>query len=768
MRSKSLLTKLILFGCLISIIPVLFLGIFSNSQASKQIQEKVNQEKVQMIEQINLNVEQVLKTVYFMFNHTVDSNIMDTAINSPLHGEDFIIHRNLKQELSQLQTYETMVNEFIVINLKENWLLSNTRLSRLDEHPDSQTYLSYMDQEHNSSWVLMDNSDFAPTVTNKGCSHTISLVHKLPTKFSEKYGMAFANIPACSLAKMININSLSDEILIVDEQERIMVHRDDSLIGQPLASIGSVEGELAFPERRGQYDLLLDGEEHSVTYITSDFNNWTYMSINSIEKLTQESKSIGWMTALVTTIIILVCLIIIWLMTNRIYSPIGRIMKEIEYRLPNQFDHKMNDLQLIGEQIHQLFSSNSNLKHELKGHKQQIQTLFMLRLIKGFISQKEIKSRLEYFQLSEQVNSWKKKTILTLQIDTMLDEDILDETEFETISFAVKNVTEETIGEEYCLPSIWFDQTLVIVIGHTTNEQKKIISQVHELTDQIQKNLERTLNISVSIGISLPFEELKKSNRAYKEGLEALKHRIKLGKCVIIPFSSINSGKHSIVFDYPQRTQAELLVAIKIADLDRSVELFDLWLSKVFKNTQSPREYQISMMRLLNNLLMVKQEEGISFQQIEVYHESLYEELLSLQTQDEIKSWFKERLIAPLVNVFKDRRESQFQNLSEQIIDLIHKNYDKEITLEECAAKLHYNANYLSSVFKQETNYTFSEYLTMHRFKLAKKWLIETDMTVKEIADKLQYKNSQNFIRSFKKHEEMTPGQYRQKYKKVS
>lgn len=59
---------------------------------------------------------------------------------------------------------------------------------------------------------------------------------------------------------------------------------------------------------------------------------------------------------------------------------------------------------------------------------------------------------------------------------------------------------------------------------------------------------------------------------------------------------------------------------------------------------------------------------------------------------------------------------------------------------------------------------TFSDYLLMYRFQMARKWLIETDMPIKDIAQKLQYNNPQNFIRSFRKQEEMTPGQYRSKY----
>ncbi|WP_313731559.1 helix-turn-helix transcriptional regulator [Cohnella nanjingensis] len=65
-------------------------------------------------------------------------------------------------------------------------------------------------------------------------------------------------------------------------------------------------------------------------------------------------------------------------------------------------------------------------------------------------------------------------------------------------------------------------------------------------------------------------------------------------------------------------------------------------------------------------------------------------------------------------------------------------------------------------LFRKETNCSFSEYLAAYRFKMAKKWLAETEMPVKDIAVRLQYNNSQNFIRSFRKQEGMTSGQYRE------
>ncbi|MDI9483208.1 MAG: helix-turn-helix domain-containing protein, partial [Bacillota bacterium] len=42
-----------------------------------------------------------------------------------------------------------------------------------------------------------------------------------------------------------------------------------------------------------------------------------------------------------------------------------------------------------------------------------------------------------------------------------------------------------------------------------------------------------------------------------------------------------------------------------------------------------------------------------------------------------------------------------------------------------------------------------------------KRWLLETNMKISEIADRLKYKNSENFIRFFKKITGVTPGKYR-------
>ncbi len=764
MRHRSLLAKLIIFGCVLTIIPVVFLGVFSYTQSSGQIQEKVNRERLQAIKQLNTNVEQTLTTVYQNLTNIIDSSELETAIRSSLIGKDFKEYRDLRREMSKIQTFDSKVSELVILNFQEDWIINNSGLYRLSNHADEETYLSYLGLELNSSWLLLKNDKFEDSSSNLNCDYTISLIRKLPLKISRKYGLAFANIPACSLIEMVDIDEFSD-VMIMDENYRIIVHRDPSFIGKSLAEVGYVKNLDPFTGNSGQFDTRIDNKRYTASYLKSDYNNWTYLSFTSIENLTEESKKIGWLTFFITFIIILGCILSVWVVSRKLYSPVNNLMKYIDENWPAQSKEKKNELQIIEEHIQDLFSSKSNLETELKEHTQQVQSLFLNRLFLGTIKKSDIPGKLEYFQFDATVNNWDQMTVLTLHIDRE-ENSRYQEKDIDLLSFAVKNVVEETITKENRLSTVWVDQTLVILTGISKESDIDLKTFVYDMTEMLKANIEKWIHISVSIGVSLPFEHINEAHRGYLEGVEALKHRMKLGNGVIIHFSSINSGKHSVIFDYPQRTEEEMMVAIKIAEEEKALQLLDSWMEKAFKNTQSPREYQISMMRLLNNLLMVKQESGISFQQLEVFHASLYEELLQLQTKEEIKKWFKNRMILPIISILKDRSDSQFHNLSEKIIDMIHRNYDKDITLEECAAALHYNANYLSSVFKQETNYTFSEYLAMYRFKIAKKWLVETDMAVKEIAEKLQYKNSQNFIRSFKKQEDVTPGQYRQKFLK--
>ncbi len=90
-----------------------------------------------------------------------------------------------------------------------------------------------------------------------------------------------------------------------------------------------------------------------------------------------------------------------------------------------------------------------------------------------------------------------------------------------------------------------------------------------------------------------------------------------------------------------------------------------------------------------------------------------------------------------------------------------NEHYRGSITLEELADRLSLSPNYFGQLFKAEVGTTFHKYLNTLRLKFACNLLASSSLSVKEIAFSSGYNSLEYFMYIFKKHLNMTPGQYR-------
>lgn len=766
MRSFSFLTKMTIFGFLLSTIPVLLIGSFSYVTSSNEIQDHVNKGKLQLLTQINANVEQILTTVNHTLNQVINSTVLKKAMSNPLTVNDFMIYDNLRNELRHMQSFDTKVEDVILVNERQNWMIKNSGLYAFNQYEQYEALLGMVQNQGDTTWALNPTSWFysEENAASVMCEYSISLVKKLPATGLEKYGLAIANIPTCSLHDLIHNNQeMLDQLMIMDESNRLLMHSDPNLIGQPISTTGfNAVDKLV--NQTGQFTAEMNEKPYSVTYYRSPLNGWVYISITSIDSLTKESNKIGMYTLYVCVFMLLITMILAWIGSRRMYSPIQVLLKQIDEGLPGIRRPKTNEFQVIGEQIQHLFQSKSRLEKEVHQHIDQVRTFFLIKAFQGNVKHSDLPEQLQRFGYGTQLQDWKRMAVLTLQVDS-LEGTRYEKRDMELLLFAVHNIIEELIPPTQRLSPVMVDYTVVTLIGSSEDDSESLNKMLYSITEQLQHNIQSYLDLQVSIGMSLTFDTFSVSNLAiaYREGLEALKHRLKLGTGIIIQYENINSGNHYLNMNYPNHIENELMDAIKLAEKEKAKELLKQFLLPIFAVELSPQEYQLPLARLLNNLLIVMQESGISLNQIHNAKGSLFEELLDLNTVPEIEDWFWTNIIFPMIRIYRDRQEAQYHNISEKIIDLVQHYYDTDLTMEDCASRLHYNANYLSSVFRKETNYSFSEYLITYRFNMAKKWLQESDMPIKDIAAKLRYNNSQNFIRSFRKHEGLTPGQYREK-----
>ena len=95
------------------------------------------------------------------------------------------------------------------------------------------------------------------------------------------------------------------------------------------------------------------------------------------------------------------------------------------------------------------------------------------------------------------------------------------------------------------------------------------------------------------------------------------------------------------------------------------------------------------------------------------------------------------------------------------IIKYVHEYYNQDITVQRIAQAVNVNANYVSQLFKKETGSTYTKYLSKLRVENACKLLIDTDLSVSEIARQVGYSDYFYFSRVFKKIKGKSPSVYR-------
>ncbi|TYP71967.1 response regulator transcription factor [Paenibacillus methanolicus] len=87
------------------------------------------------------------------------------------------------------------------------------------------------------------------------------------------------------------------------------------------------------------------------------------------------------------------------------------------------------------------------------------------------------------------------------------------------------------------------------------------------------------------------------------------------------------------------------------------------------------------------------------------------------------------------------------------------------LSLSDVAETVHLTPHYLGQIFKNGCGMLFNTYLTQVRMEKACSLLVQTDLRIYEICERVGYIDSKYFGKVFQKHTGMTPNDYRQRHR---
>lgn len=143
--------------------------------------------------------------------------------------------------------------------------------------------------------------------------------------------------------------------------------------------------------------------------------------------------------------------------------------------------------------------------------------------------------------------------------------------------------------------------------------------------------------------------------------------------------------------------------------------------------------------------------------------DTLLEKAGNLAGKEELWKWFED--IYEETNSKKSKaRNSIAFSMMEEATDYIRNNYDnRDLNVNLLAEKLNISASYFGKLFTEFTGYKMLDYLLQVRMEKAKELLlVEKDLDIAKLAEKVGYANSTYFITAFRKYTGTTPSKYRE------
>ena len=151
---------------------------------------------------------------------------------------------------------------------------------------------------------------------------------------------------------------------------------------------------------------------------------------------------------------------------------------------------------------------------------------------------------------------------------------------------------------------------------------------------------------------------------------------------------------------------------------------------------------------------------------IHLLEEIFNEFQLNTQYSKEIIHGLLKALFGKLLQIKEENPQNKSlpQSVYDKFVQLLVKECPQLHKVNEFADLLNITPQNLNTICRKQTRKSASEIITNQLLLEAKRYILHTDNTINEIAEILSFTDASNFVKFFKKHENITPIQFRDKH----
>ncbi|MCR2806289.1 response regulator transcription factor [Paenibacillus soyae] len=419
-------------------------------------------------------------------------------------------------------------------------------------------------------------------------------------------------------------------------------------------------------------------------------------------------------------------------------------------------------LQKVIDQLH-LERLKSREQEELNEKLIQFQPFIEKEWVKSVVSGTLEPSYREDDKLPVPFESWKKANHLVIGVEMVRDIRLnaVSIADLNLFRFAVGNIVKEianAIFDSYSYSELHGTRCAIVIHLDPPPPQEELRMKLRQLGADVIESVSRYLKINLRIGLGSLKNNWLQMSDSTEEAFRAIELRESpaMKGCELFQWDRTQASPDLSPLTRPVKFYQELISAVKAGQAGLANRIIaDQFQLLAARGRFTPTEIQLlagEMWGIMNYSLY---EAGIVWDERSP-EELPQQEIVWLTTLDMLERW-----VAKTVNAICSGREWKGNSKHRQAVDFmlqyLHDNYAEDVTLGELADKVHMSRNYLSDIFKNMVGDTFNNYLTRVRMEKAKELLLEKNMLVYEVANRVGYKNVPYFSTLFKKYIGINP-----------
>lgn len=291
----------------------------------------------------------------------------------------------------------------------------------------------------------------------------------------------------------------------------------------------------------------------------------------------------------------------------------------------------------------------------------------------------------------------------------------------------------------------------IVLFASEDRSEHKVTSQIKQAMSSLSHSLEKFLNVKCIYAEGSLCGTIKLLGSSHSKADQAVDHELYQGLNPSMP-------RESLLLE----ERKQLLLFLEQLDGDRTSQVISTVFSTVRGHPVYSMTVQFIVCELLHIAIMAWKRHASPASSMTVYELLIpsRSDLARLESVAELEQQIVTTYAKILDMLNKQHNGGPYSRHISKAIQYITDHYASEISLDTTAGALNLNASYLSRLFKEETQMTFTEYLNRVRIKTGCMLMESGPYSLKEISGQIGFTNYTYFFKVFKAITGMTPQAY--------